>query len=131
DLAAEEDDVRSGDARRPRAGPLGPWQRGAVRLRGISGRNHESRLALWRVAQLAEPLDGAAEGELGAAEALDEVPAAAETERLERTQLGVHRAVAAGDALGADGVPRDDPVPLEQQLGERAALTGARAEPPR
>ena len=100
--------------------PLRPRQRGAVGLRRVGGGEHE-RLRLLPVPrpQLAQALDRAAERELRAAEALDEVAAAARAERLERTQLGVDRAVAAGDALAADGVARDDPLPLEQQLRER------------
>ena len=77
-LAAEQDDVRAGDARRARAGALRPRQRGAVRLRRIGGGEHE-RLRLVALArpQLAQPLDGAAERELRAAEPLDEVAAPA------------------------------------------------------
>ena len=97
---------------------------------GIGRREHERlRLVLRRRAQLAQPLDRAGERELGAAEALDEVAAAAEAERLERLQLAVDGAVAAGDALGAHAVARDDAVALEQQLGERAAV-GAPGEQP-
>ena len=40
-LAAEQDDVRAGDARGARAGPLRPRQRRAVRLRRVGGGEHE------------------------------------------------------------------------------------------
>ena len=72
--------------------------------------------------QLAQPLDGSAERELRASEPLDEVAAAAEPERLERSQLAVDGSVAAGDPLCADAVARDDALPLEQQLGQRPAV---------
>ena len=49
----------------------------------------------------------------------DEVAAPAEAERLERLQLAVDGAVAAGDSLAADAVAGDDALPLEQQLGQR------------
>ena len=122
-LAAEQDDVRARDARRARAGALRP--RAAPRRTAAPDRRRRARAAPGSssgLAQLAQPLDGAAERELRAAEALDEVAAAAEAERLERAQLGVDGAVAAGDALGADAVAGDDALPLEQQLGERAPL---------
>ena len=114
--------MRAGDARRARAGALRPRQRGAVGLRRVGGGEHERVGVVPALAQLAQPLDRAAERELRAAEPLDEVAAPAEAERLERAQLGVDRAVAAGDALGADAVAGDDPLPLEQQLGERAPV---------
>ena len=119
-LAAEQDDVaRRRPARRARR-PASARQRGAVRLGRVGRREHE-RLGLLPVLrpQLAQPLDGAAERELRAAEPLDEVAAAAEAERLQRPQLAVDRAVAAGNPFGADAVAGDDPLPLEQQLGER------------
>ena len=121
--AAEQDDIGAGDASRACARPLRPRQDGSVRLRRIGGGEHE-RLVLVVLArpQLPEALDRAAERELGAAETLDEVAAPAETERLERLQLAVDRAVAALDPLSADTVARDDPLPLEQELGECAAV---------
>ena len=93
--------MRAGDPRGAAAGALRPRQRGAVRLRRV-GRGEHERLRLLPVArpQLAQPLDRAAERELRAAEALDEVAAPAEAERLERAQLAVDGAVAAGDPLG-------------------------------
>ena len=120
-LAAEQDDVRPGHPGCSGSGPLRPRQRGAVGLGRVGGREHE-RLRLLAVLrpQLAQALDRAAERELRAAEAFDEVAAPAEAERLQRAQLAVDRAVAAGDPLGADAVACDDPVPLQQQLGEGA-----------
>ena len=128
-FAAEQHDLRARDARGAAVRALRPRDRGAVRLRGIGGREHE-RLRLVAVArpQLAQPLDRAAERELRAAEPLDEVAAAAGPERLERAQLRVHGAVAAGDALAAHAVARDDALPLEQQLRERAAVRLPREE---
>src|SRR5439155_14848748 len=103
-------------------------QRGAVGLRRIGGREHERLGLLPALAQLADALDRAAERELRAAEPLDEVAAATEPEGLERPKLGVDGPVAAGDALGAHAVARDDAVPLEQQLGERTPIGRTREE---
>src|SRR5207302_10703974 len=74
------------------------------------------------------PLDGAGNRELCAAEAFDEVAAAADAERLQRTQLSVDGAVAARDAFPAHAVARHDSLPLEQQLGERARVRPSREE---
>ena len=128
-LAAEEDDLCAGDTGSSAARPLRPRQLGAVGLGRIGGGDHE-RLGLLAFPrpELAQPLDRAAEGELGAAEPLDEVAAPAEPERLERLQLAVDRAVAAGDPLRPDAVASDDPLPLEQELGERAPVGLAREE---
>ena len=119
-LTAEQDDFRTRDPGGPRPRPFRPRQRRAVRLCGIGGGEHEhvGLVALART-QFAEPLDRAAEGELGAPEALDEVAAPAEAERLERFQLAIDGAVAAGNSLGPDAVARDDALPLEQQLRQR------------
>ena len=123
-LAAEQDDVRARDARGAARRPASATA--ARRRTAAPGRRPRARAAPASSPslrpQLAQPLDRAAERELRAAEPLDEVAAPAEAERLERLQLAVDRAVAAGDALGADAVARDDPLPLEQQLGERAAV---------
>src|SRR4029079_15100482 len=45
-----------------------------------------------------------------------------------RFHPAVPRAVAAGDPLAADAVAGDDPLPLEQELGEGAAILVAREE---
>ena len=111
--------MRAGDPRRPRSGAPRPGQDAAVRLRGIRRGKHE-RLVVFRLAQLAQPLDSAGQRELRAAEALDEVAAPAGADGLERPQLPVDRAVAAGNPFSADAVARDDPLPLEQELCERA-----------
>ena len=102
---------------------FGHGKRRAVGLRRV-GRGKDERFGLLALAraQLPQPFHCAAERELRAAEPLDEVAASADAERLERLQLAVHRAVAAGDPLGADAVARDDPLALEQQLGESAAI---------
>src|SRR3954470_19021394 len=113
-LAVQEDDLGTCDASGARTRSLRPRQRRSVRLRGI-GRGEHERLGVvaFARAQLAQPLDRAAERELRAAEPLDEVAAAAGTERLERPQLAVDRAVAAGDPLAANAVPGDDALPFE------------------
>src|SRR5262249_43415609 len=81
--------------------------------------------------QLAEALDCPGQSKLRTAEALDEVAAAADTQRLEVAQLAVDGAVAAGNALAANAVPRDDALPLEQELGKRAPVEALREEPRR
>ena len=125
-LAAEHDDVRAGDPRRPRAGALRPWQRSAVGLGGVGGGEHERRLLF---GLLAQALDGAGERELRPAEALDEVAATADAERLQLAKLSVDRRVAAGDSLAAHAVAGDDALPLEQELGERTRIGLAGEEP--
>ncbi len=116
--------------RRP-GGPAGarvalrPAQRGAVGLRGVGGGEHERR-RLVVVALRAQALDRARERELRAAEALDEVAAARDADRLERGELVVERGEAARDALGQHLLAGDDAVALEQQLGlGAAALAGS------
>ena len=76
--------------------------------------------------QLTQPFDRAAERELRAAEALDEIAAPAETERLERPQLAVDGSVPSGYPLRADAVPGDDALPLEQELGQRSRTPAPR-----
>jgi hypothetical protein len=122
--------VRPCDTRCPRARPLRPREHRAVRLRRVGG-GEDERLLLLVLArpELAQPLDRAAERELRAAEPLDEVAAAAKPQGLERLQLAVDGAVAAGDSLAADTVARDDPLPLEQELGEGAAVGVAGEQP--
>jgi len=124
-LAVEKDDVRAGHSRRAGAGALRPGQGRAVRLRRIGGREDEGR-SFRRL--LAEALDGAGKGELRPAEPFDEVPPAADPEGLELAQLAVDGRVTARDALGSDPVPRDDPLALEQELGERPRVRLAREQ---
>src|SRR5262249_1987901 len=77
-LAAQEAAVGAGDGGGWPVCPLRPRQRGAVRLRGIRGSEHErSRLHVVARPELAQPLDRATERELGPAEPLDEVSTAA------------------------------------------------------
>src|ERR671930_1310264 len=128
-LAAEQDDPCACNSGGSGARALRPGQRGSVRLGGIGCREDKwLRFIIISLAELSQSLDRAAERELRAAEALDEVASPAEAERLERAQLTVDGAVAARDAFGADGLPRHDPVALEQQLGERAPVGGARGK---
>src|SRR6266511_2434106 len=129
-LAAEQDDLRAGHPRGAGSRPLRPRQRGAVGLRRVGRREHErfGLLVLSR-SQFAQPLDRSRKRELRAAETLDEVAAAAHAERLQRTQLAVDGAVAAGNSLAADTVPRDDPLALEQKLGERPRIGLPQEEP--
>ena len=94
--AAEQDDVRTGDAGRPSARAPRPRQRCAVRLGRVGRREHE-RVVVGVGAQLAQPLDGAGERELRPAEPFDEVAATTGADRLERPQLAVDGAVPAGE----------------------------------
>src|SRR5439155_9394778 len=69
--------------------------------------------------------------ELRAAQALDEVAAPADPERLQVAERVVEHRETPRDALGQDLLAGDDAVALEQELGQRAALgarLGARAE---
>ena len=93
----------------------------AVRLRRIGGGQHEHVLLVSRPvgAQLAQPLDGPWERELRAAEPLHEVPAPADSERLQGSKLCVHGAVAALHSFPTNAVARDDALPLEQELRQR------------
>ena len=120
-LAAGQDHVRARHARRPaRVVAVGPAT-AARRRRAERGRRPRARPAgvLGRLG--AQPLDGAGERELSAAESLDEVAAARDAERLELGQLGVDRREAARHALGEHLLAGQDPVALEHQLGQRAA----------
>jgi hypothetical protein len=98
-------------------------------LRRIRGGQDQRVLLVTRSpvgAKLAQPFDRPGQCELGAAESLDEISAPADPERLERAELGIDGAVAALHALPADAVARDDALPLEQELGQRAALGALR-----
>ena len=131
-LAAQQHDVRARNARRTRSGPPRPRQRRPVRLCRIRRREDQRlRLLVLTRTQLPQPLDGAGQRELRAAEAFDEVAAPAGAERLERAQLAVDGTVAARDPLAADAVARDDALPLEEELGERAPVRPLREEPVR
>ena len=114
------------------ARPVARFGQGRAAPYGWPGRRPRARAAAAlrpRAPQLAQPLDRTAERELGAAETFHEVPAAAEPERLERPQLRIDGPVATGDALGPHAVAGDDPLALEQQLGQRSsrrAMSGVR-----
>ena len=95
----------------------------AVGLRRVGGGEHDRRRRVV-VALRAQALDRARQRELRAAEALDEVAAAGDAERLQRGERVVERGEAAGDALGQHLLAGDDAVALEQQLGLRAAARG-------
>src|SRR4029077_10743457 len=122
-LAAQKDDLGAGDSSCSRAGPLRPRKRRAIRVRPIGRGPHEHlRVLAFPRSQLTEPLDRAAERELGTTEALDEVATPAEAERLERLPLGVDGGTPAGNTFGADAVAGDDALALEQELRQGAAV---------
>ena len=127
-LGAGEDDVGARHALRAArlVVALGPRQRRAVGLRRIGGGQHDRRRLLVGALR-AQALDGAGQGELRAAEALDEVAAPAHAERLELAEGVVEDREAAGDPLGQHLLAGDDAVALEQQLGQRAPA-GARLD---
>src|SRR6266511_3384000 len=84
-LAAEQDDVRAGDTCRTGARTLWPRDCGAVGLRRVGRRKDERlRLLVLLRLELSQTLHGPRERELRAAEALDEVAAAADAERFQR-----------------------------------------------
>jgi len=74
-------------------------------------RGENERLRILVGAELAQALDRAGERELGTAEPFDEIAAPAGADRLEILQLGVHRAVAAGDPFARHRPPGDHAVP--------------------
>ena len=102
---------------------LRPVQDRAVGLRRVGGGEHDRGRGVV-VALRAQALDRARQRELRAAEALDEVAAPGDADRLQRRELVVQRGEAAGDALGQHLLAGDDAVALEQQLGLRAAARG-------
>src|SRR5919108_731667 len=119
-----KDEGAAGTPGRGRARPPRPRKRGAVRLGRVGSGEHQCLRLLVLLArpELTQPLDRAGQRELRAAEALDEVAAAARAQRLQGAQLAVDGAVPAGDPLSAHAVAGDDPLPLEEELGERAPL---------
>src|SRR6266550_1765412 len=122
-LASEQDDVCARDAGSPTAGQLRPGQRRSVRLRWIGRSEHERvRLLSLLRTQLTQPLDRATERELGSAEALDEIAAPREPERLERLWPPQGGAVPADDPFPADAGPRDDPPSFEQQFRQGTSI---------
>ena len=126
--AAEQDDVSAGDAGRPRTRPSRPRQRRAVGLSGICRGEHE-RIVLDPTPELPQPFHRTGERELRPAEPFHEVSTPTGAKGLERAQLAVDGAVAAGDALAADPVAHDDALALEQQLREGAPVDGGREQP--
>ena len=128
-LTVEQDDPRSGDPGRAGARSLRPGKPGTIGLRRVRSGEHERLgLVVLRGTQFPQALDRTGQGELGSTEPFDEVAAAAHAERLEHLQLGIHRAVAAPDPLAAHAVAGDDPLALEQQLGEGAAIRRRREQ---
>src|SRR5439155_1749815 len=89
---------------------------------GLEQQREDLRLLVLLRPQLSGPLDRAGQRELRAAESLDEVAAPADAERLQRAQLSVHRAVAAGNSFAAHAVAHDNALTLEQELRERARI---------
>src|SRR3954451_19220949 len=73
---AEEDNVSTRNASRPRTCTAWPRKCGTVRLGGVRSGEHQGVVA-GAAAELAQPFHRACESELGAAQALDEVAAPA------------------------------------------------------
>jgi hypothetical protein len=92
----------------------------SVGIGGVGGGQDLELAAVF--GQRAESLDGPGEGELGAAEPLDEVAAAGGPEQLEVGELRIQGREAARHPLGEDRLAGDDAVALEHQLGLRAEL---------
>ena len=85
-LAAEQDDIRAGD---PAARAPARFGQGSAAPYGWAGSAAASTSARLLRGLVAQPLDRAGERELRAAEALDEVAAAAGSEHLEAPELAV------------------------------------------
>ena len=121
-LGAHQDDVALRGARgRPAViVALGPGQHRAVGLGGVGGGEHQDAV-LVVLAPGAQALDRPGERELGAAQALDEVAATGDPQRLEGAQRVIEGGEASRHALGQHLLAGEDPVALQQELGERAA----------
>src|ERR671935_88926 len=121
ELAAGEDRVGPGGARGATRAAR-PGQGRAVRLRRIARRDGDGfvRSLGRRLAELAEPVDRAGEGELRGAEPLDEVPAPSGAGLLHRAQHRVDARVPARDTLGEHRLARHHAVALEEL--ERAGV---------
>ena len=125
--AARRCAARRARRRRARRGRR-PAPASAARCRrGSPDRSRRARCAggvRRRVAHLAQALDRAGQGVLRPAEAVDEVAAPRDAERLELAERAAQARRAARNALGDDGGAHEHAVALEQQLGERAAAVG-------
>ena len=119
-FTVDEGDQGTGLAPWP-VGALGPRQGGAVRVRGIGGRQHHGLVLLAlrfdAVEIRPQPIDRRCDRELGAAKRLDEVPALTPARILECGQHLVEHREPTGDALADDRALRQHAVPIEQQLG--------------
>ena len=97
-----------------------PGQRRAVRVGRVRGGQHDRPVlrpfGIDPVAEVAQPVDGRRDGELRAAQRLDEVAALASAGVLEGAQHLVQGGEPAGDALGGHRAPGQHAVPAQQQL---------------
>ena len=78
------------------------------------GRGDDAGAGVGPLAHLAQAVDGAGQGELGGAEAADEVPPADLAALLEHLQHAVHGGVPADHAFGEHGLAGDDAVALDE-----------------
>src|SRR5207248_38563 len=123
-LAAEQHDLGARNTRGPRTRTLRPRQHRAVRLRRIGCRQHE-RLRLVTVlrAELTQPLDRAAERELRAAEALDEVASPAQT----RSQSAGSATASSSPVAASRSYQKSAPVASASRIAACASSSGAGA----
>ena len=82
------------------------------------------QIGVGRLADAAQPVDGAGKAELRRTEPGDEVAAPGLSPLLEHLEHAVHRRVPADDTLGEDGLARDDAVALEQLQRRRVRSRG-------
>ena len=123
-LAVDQHDERAGlAAGRARAGPSrrGPGQCGAVGVRRVGGGQHDRPvfrpLRVDTVEVAAQPVDGRGDGELRAAQRLDEIATLAPAGLFECAQHLVEGGESAGNTFGDHRAPGQHAVPVQQQLG--------------
>ena len=104
-----------------------PWQRRAVRVRRVGGREDQGRHRLppsGSVCEPAEPVDGPDRCELSRSQPGHEISAPGPPAVLERRQHPIGGREATGQSLGDDGTPGDDSMPVEQPFSGRMCPPG-------
>src|SRR5260221_12918550 len=122
--AVDQDHERPRDAHRLAAAlPLGPAERGAVRVRRIGGGERDHGWLLAGLTHRPEPIDGTRQRELRGTTPCDEVAATHAACLLHRAQYAVDGSEATVGALVLHELAGDDAVPLEElQHARREAL---------
>jgi hypothetical protein len=87
-------------------------------LGGIrGGKDHRCCVSFAGLADGAQPVDGAGDGELRCPESLDHVPASTPAGLLHRPKHLIDAGKSTSDALGVQCPSGEDPVALEERLG--------------